>query len=643
MERDTQQTQTPTPAENPDPAQQPAQPSQPAQPAQPQMETSNAPQPTIPEAPAPGQQAPVVLRPAKRGGLLGVIDDIANVMAGKTTPEIYTDDTGQKYIQHPTMTRGQQWLKIGREALAGSAAGLAAGKGAGNGGRALYAGVREGEQQNQQQRADYAQQQQEVHQSTLDIANSQMLKQQMAANQMAMTRMQIKGQREDSEYYARRIADEKALGSSDMGVVKNLAQLADLRHLNPDIIKHMVEDNRIEVIPAYDADANPVGIHVFLRNPGVGSELVPNGTKARFAVPGEKPGDPYRIVEQELTSPTTRDQLSAINNQADAKYQQSVMDLEKLKSEQAGTAEKNAQAGKATAETTEVPSKIALNKSSTAKNYAEANKANQETATAQQAHANATNPRFETLAQGMVDGDILPGDLKREAKGAGLDPNEILGHAMELAKTQGVKFSIPILEQEHKFASSVKTQAAIDGIDRMIGTATNRGMLDSAIDVAKKAGLSGSAPINSMALPIRRMFGEKAVKDFYTMVSETRRSISGLIGNPLLGGGETDKKLEQADTVLGQNPTLDNITSSAELLKTALQTQRDNLVNNNRYLKQRYGSGKAQPAQQQQQQQQAPAAAAPAAPPPGATHIAPGTDGHNHYTDATGKDLGVAP
>lgn len=34
---------------------------------------------------------------------------------------------------------------------------------------------------------------------------------------------------------------------------------------------------------------------------------------------------------------------------------------------------------------------------------------------------------------------------------------------------------------------------------------------------------------------------------------------------------------------------------------------------------------------------------APAGPPTGATHVAPGSDGKNHYTDASGKDLGVAP
>lgn len=33
----------------------------------------------------------------------------------------------------------------------------------------------------------------------------------------------------------------------------------------------------------------------------------------------------------------------------------------------------------------------------------------------------------------------------------------------------------------------------------------------------------------------------------------------------------------------------------------------------------------------------------PSGPPPGATHIAPGSDGKNHYTNAQGQDLGVAP
>ncbi len=45
-----------------------------------------------------------------------------------------------------------------------------------------------------------------------------------------------------------------------------------------------------------------------------------------------------------------------------------------------------------------------------------------------------------------------------------------------------------------------------------------------------------------------------------------------------------------------------------------------------------------------QNKQAAPAAAQPkSTPPPGATHIAPGSDGKNHYTNAQGQDLGIAP
>jgi hypothetical protein len=204
------------------------------------------------------------------------------------------------------------------------------------------------------------------------------------------------------------------------------------------------------------------------------------------------------------------------------------------------------------------------------------------------------NPRFETMANAMLNGDILPGDLKREAKGASLDPNEVVGRAMEIAAARGEHFSLPIIEQEHKFASSPKTQAALDGIDRVLGAPGQPGYMDQMLNLAKQADLGTHGALNSASLAVQRFFGSNAAKNFNTSVMETRRSIAGLIGNPLLGGSETDKKLQQADAMLGESPTMENLQGAANVLKQALATQRQSIVGNNRYLRQRYGSASGQ-------------------------------------------------
>jgi hypothetical protein len=196
------------------------------------------------------------------------------------------------------------------------------------------------------------------------------------------------------------------------------------------------------------------------------------------------------------------------------------------------------------------------------------------------------NPQFQGMVEALYDGDILPADLKREAKGAGIDPNAVVAGAIQMGQKNGKPWSESIIKQEYKFAESPKTQAALDGIDRIIGPG---GYMKTMLSTAEKAHMGTNGAFNSASLGVQRYFGGQAAGNFNTAVTETRRSIAGLIGNPLLGGSETDKKLEQADEMLGEHPTLENLRSAAGILTTALETQRHSIVSNNRFLQKRYG------------------------------------------------------
>ena len=159
-----------------------------AQPANVQTE-NKWPAPTIPEAPAPTQQAPKVLTPLKRHGLPGVLDEVGKWLAGTQGSEVYIDpDTGQRVVQHPPLTHAQQWARIGAEAARGAAAGMAAGKGAGNQGKAALAGAEAQDKASQElsqtdeanAQADYSRQ----RQAKMDKANQQV--QQLQMTQMGL-------------------------------------------------------------------------------------------------------------------------------------------------------------------------------------------------------------------------------------------------------------------------------------------------------------------------------------------------------------------------------------------------------------------------------------------------------------------------
>src|SRR5215472_2102873 len=57
-----------------------------------------------------GGQVPLVLRPS-RGGLLGVMDKIADALTGTTRPELFHDQDGNEFVYHPNLSRGQQWAR----------------------------------------------------------------------------------------------------------------------------------------------------------------------------------------------------------------------------------------------------------------------------------------------------------------------------------------------------------------------------------------------------------------------------------------------------------------------------------------------------------------------------------------------------
>jgi hypothetical protein len=89
---------------------------------------------------------------------------------------------------------------------------------------------------------------------------------------------------------------------------------------------------------------------------------------------------------------------------------------------------------------------------------------------------------------------------------------------------------------------------------------------------------------------VKRFGGEDAAKNFQTAIGETQRVVGGLIGNPMLGGGETDQKLKQSQTVWGANPTIKNLISTGTVLKDMLGAERDSYMRSNRYLRQQYGN-----------------------------------------------------
>jgi hypothetical protein len=565
----------------------------------------------------------------KRGGILGVMDSMADVLAGKQRPELGKDPDGNVYIKAHTMSRGEQWMKIAGEGMVGAAAGLAAGKGAGNMGKAPLAGM-----QAQQAQAD--RQAAQMDKAVLDSANHQMQQMKMAELAWQQTRLKAKATQEDQDWADKKTAEMEAGHAVFLGTTTHPGDIAHLQEAHPGLMKSLVgykgAEQDLQFIPRYE-NGEAAGFDVYKKRPGHGATILPDG--AIFHTFDPATGETQTV---HVSGPTTQGQIDEYemayyNKKKDYENHQIEIDLKKAQEKEAkATAQEKTellpqQKEKLGAEITHLGAETNLTREKT--KQVKAGMVNDD---------GTPNPRFELMANALLDGDILPPDLKREAKGAGLDPNQIVGRAMEIAQARGQHFSLPIIEQEHKFAMNPKTQAALDGIDRVIGAPGAPGYIQQMLGLAKAADLGPVGAGNSIVLAVKRAYGDTAAKNLNTSIDETRRSIAGLIGNPLLGGSDTDKKLEQAKDMLGRSPTLENLDGATDVLMQALATQRNSIVQNNRYLRQRYGTrGVGGPAATAAP----PPPAAPAAggwtPPPGAPQ-APAIDNKYLY-DPQGKPV----
>lgn len=390
---------TPPPS-TPPAASQPSDTPQTTQPATTTPAASTAPGSTTPAAtPAPVQ--PVVVTSQKAPGIFGVVDSIADALVGKTTPEIGKDAEGNEYIKQHTMSRGQQWVRIGAGVLGGAAKGFAAGKGR-NPGAAAAAGFDEGQQLSKQAAAQTPALQKQM----LADANYQKLRMDAAEQAWHLTAMQHEATQHDVEF-AQGQEDRlmKVDGATLLGTAADPNDITKILHADPQVMKSMIQNHQIEILPHYNPDGTRAGIRVFKMPDGYRKTIEPAGTI--FHTFDSTTG---QYIEHKASEPLTAGEVDDYETAASNAAQKFKLDQANLAQKAAATKEAEANATKATEDAKEVPSVIAKNKSETTKNYAEAGAASANAAKTRQdlSIADGTNPNLthQTIVHGMIDGSV---------------------------------------------------------------------------------------------------------------------------------------------------------------------------------------------------------------------------------------------
>jgi hypothetical protein len=595
-----------------------AQPAKPQPGVQPSDATSDA---TIPSQPLSGE-VPTKVLTQKLSPLAHAVDATLNALTGGgQKPQIATDANGNEYVKHVSMTHGEQWFRIGTEALHGAAVGLAAGKGAGNMGKAAAAGWGAGAEDQQKVDQNEKDMTAEARQQNADNANYQMLQMQKTEQNWKFTRMKLEAKQHDVDFSNAQIdrltkpIKDGGPGGVIIGRAAHPADLAEILHTNPTLMADMIKKHQIEIQAAYDSNGDPAGI--------VAIKMPDEGYRATMLPPGQlfHTYDPIKdqYVEHHTQDPVMAGQIDdweSVANAASIKAKNDKAEQE-LKAQQA--AQDKANAAKANADATEAPSVIA-------KNRAEANKANAEADSARATATQDTTQAGQTqddIHEGLASGRYIMGkDVPlRTSKGQPSAAEQTAGANAYSLQHFGLPYSPEIVREEAKMAEQPKTQAYLTALDNLMGTPGKPGQLAQVVDLAQKAGLGPHAPLNAVAQGVKRFYGVTAAKNFEEILSDTQTSLGTLIGNSLLGSSDSDQKMRTARDQFGSNATLDNLKGAVDTASRILERSKSDLTRNNRFLQQRYGDAYSHT---QVPQQQAPP------PPPGMVTVQiPGKDpGH---------------
>jgi hypothetical protein len=582
-----------------------------------------------------------VITPVKRGGLLGVVDGIADVLAGKTRPEIAKDQDGNAYVKNVSLSRGEQWERIGAEAFTGAMKGMAAGKGAGNLGKAGAAGVDQGEEmakQRQQQEKDMTA---EARQQTLDNANNQMLRMNMAEQTMKMAAMKTKATEDDINFAEEQTDRLVKEGGTVIGTMSRPDELRNILKVNPDVMKDMIEKHQIEIMPHYNPDGSPGGFKVIKMPDGYRTTMLPAG--AEFKTFDQTTG---QYLTHKSSDPITQGEVDDYNHAAGIAGVKFATDKQEADQKAQAIA-----ASKATA--SEAPSKIAENLAEASEHRALASKAYEDAAVAKAQAATAAlggkavgdlPPALQQTVRGLANYSVDPATFPQRtyAKGGQMDRETAVGLAKQIDPDYD--------ETQYKSRSKTRSDFA-SGKARQTINSLNQAVnhLDRMSRSAKALNNTSTRPVNAMANWWIDQRGDSRITTF----QDDANAVQNEMATVFKGTGATDQEIKAWRDKISSSQSPKQLSDGVhELLQlmngrlraiddqwnSSMGTTRDFHILSPDSVRILHALGGDELiGSDQTNMRQEPQAAAP---PAGATGQAKGPDGKMHWADASGKDYG---
>ena len=219
----------------------------------------------------------------------------------------------------------------------------------------------------------------------------------------------------------------------------------------------------------------------------------------------------------------------------------------------------------------------------------------------------------------LVDGDATLSQLK--ARGS---TPEFIQSALQAAKQiSGGKYNAQQAEANFKVAES-PAQLAFFGSAKSL--TDPGGTLDQLAEIGKQLPGGKFPALNKLADWEKAATGTGPIAQYASTALGIADDYAKVVG----GGVGTDTARQAALDLVPKSASPEARAAAIQGIRGTIHSQMNSRIGKNPILQRMYG-----------EENQAATAPAPT-PPPGATHIVPGSDGHNHYTDGK-NDLGIAP
>jgi len=224
-------------------------------------------------------------------------------------------------------------------------------------------------------------------------------------------------------------------------------------------------------------------------------------------------------------------------------------------------------------------------------------------------------------AQLLIQGTVAPSQLISSRRPA------FAQQAFTMAQQMQPGWNAQKADADFKVASSPGNVAFFGSAKSLTDKG---GTLDQLADAAKDIP-QGQIPVfNSIADAARAATGSGPVAKYASILLGVADDYSKVMG----GGQGSDTSRTQALKLAPTSASPEARAAAIEGIRGAVASQINSRIGSNSVMQKMYGGVTAN-----QPQTSTPMTR----PPAGATHIAPGSDGRNHYTNSQGQDLGIAP